>query len=35
LYAEKKSIQDKYFSLLDDVKKFSEETERAVMQRNY
>jgi hypothetical protein len=35
LYAEKKSMQEKYFSLLDDVKKFSEETERAVMQRNY
>jgi hypothetical protein len=35
LYAEKKSMQEKYFSLLDDVKKFSEENERAVMQRNY
>jgi hypothetical protein len=35
LYAEKKSIHEKYFSLLDDVKKFSKETERAVMQRNY
>jgi hypothetical protein len=35
LYAEKKSIQEKYFSLLDDVRKFSDETERAVMQRNY
>jgi hypothetical protein len=35
LYGEKKKIQEKYFSLLDDVKKFLEETERAVMQRNY
>jgi Mg2+ and Co2+ transporter CorA len=34
LYAEKKSIQEKYFSLLDDVKKLLEETKRAVMQRN-
>jgi hypothetical protein len=35
LYGEKKKTQGKYFSLLDDVRKFSEETHKMVMEKNY